>query len=356
MVFDFPTLEQGWKNVVAQNSEEINRARFKYNLVFNIFKILEEFSNNVFEPSPLRKKNVLYPKMREVQVPSIRDKMVQNVICDSYLNSKLSKPLIKETGACIKNRGTNYSSRILKEQLHNYFTKFGHHFYVLKCDIKSYFATIEHERIYRLIDRYVDDKQIAHIVKKFVNLMEIGLALGLPQSQLLANLNLSELDHKCKEELKAKYYGRYMDDFYIISNDIDYLKTCYEYINKYVNSIGLKLNPKTKIYKDNFDFIGFNYRLTDTGKVLKIVSKDKKYSKIRHIKKMLKELKCGKITKEKISSSYQGWRIHALNGNNYDLVMRIDAFIQNELINMGYIMKIKKAKKKERIIIECLEL
>lgn len=348
-------VEQGWKDTVAINSEEPNKIRFKYELERNLMAILDSLLSKNFRPSPLRKKKILYPKERIAQVPSIRDKIVQHVICDNYLNDRLSKPLIKETGACLKNRGVHYSSKIVKEQLHNYYVKYGNGFYVLKCDIKSYFSSIQHDRIYNLLDRYVEDQDVSNISKSFINLMNIGLALGLQQSQILANLNLSELDHLCKEKLGIKCYGRYMDDFYIISNEISDIEIYYNFIKEYIESIGLILNPKTKVYKDRFDFLGFSFTLTPTGKIIKTLSNDKKHSKIRHIRKMLNDIQNNKLSIKDFANSYQGWRIHALNGNCYNLIKSIDGYIQNELNDMGYAMFLKKSKKKERVFIQCLE-
>ena len=185
--------------------------------------------------------------------------------------------------------------------------------------------------------------------------MNIGLALGLPQSHLLANLYLSELDHLCKEKLGVKYYGRYMDDFYILSNDPKKLYEYYIFINKYVNSIGLALNPKTKIYKNSFNFLGFSYTMTNTGKIIKKLANDKKYSKLRHIRKMLMQIKNGQLDISKFANSYQGWRIHASNGDCHDLISSIDTYVQKELFNIGYKMIFKKSKKKERVVITCLE-
>ena len=217
MIFTPLMIEKAFEQVVGTNPKTSNKAEFKYYSEYYLSNILDEINDQTFKPSPLKTKKILFPKERIAQVPEIKDKIIQKVLCDEYLKKALSKPLIKETGACLNNRGTCYSSKILKSHLHNFYTKFGNTFYVLKCDIKNFFASIPHDRVYQLIDRYIDDDKVSYIVKKFVSQLNIGLALGLPQSQLLANLYLSELDHLCKEKLGVKYYGRYMDDFYILS-------------------------------------------------------------------------------------------------------------------------------------------
>lgn len=67
--------------------------------------------------------------------------------------------------------------------------------------------------------------------------------------------------------MQIKYYGRYVDDFYLIHEDKEYLKACLCVIEQYLSEYGLKLNNKTQIFpiKNGIDFIGFHTYLTDTG-------------------------------------------------------------------------------------------
>lgn len=336
MVFSYTMLYQAWKDTVVQSSEQTNKAKFKYYITPHLMKLLKELETGTFKPRPFRNQHVWIPKERDVQVPAIRDKIVQHAMCDNYLNEALTKPLIKETGACLVGRGTQYSSKILKGQLWNYYKSFGNKFYVLKCDVHSYFASIPHDRLYKVIDRYVEDEQVKDIMKKFIELLPVGLALGLQQSQLLANLFLSGLDHFCKEKLRTKYYGRYMDDFYIISNDRSYLESCWREIEKYLGGIGLSLNPKTCITENKLDFIGFTYSVTNTGEVIQRLCSKKKASKRRHIKKMLRQVSCGELTVESFAEKYNGWRVHALEGDCYKLVSKWDEWVVAEIESLGY--------------------
>ena len=333
MVFNYEMILKSWKETVTQSSEERNKAKFKYYLPFNLYSLKEELNGGLFKPSPLKLEIIMYPKKRTVQVPSLRDKIVQHAICDYYLKDALSKPMIKETSACLENKGSIYAINVLKNQLHSYYRQYGNKFYVLKCDIKSYFASIPHKRVNELIDRYVDDVSIKILMRKFIDLMpdNKGLALGLMQSQLLANIYLSDLDHKCKELLRAKFYGRYMDDFYIISHDKENLIKCWDYINNYVKGIGLSLNPKTNIYDSRVDFLGFTFHLTDTGKVILRLEKSKRKSKHRHINFMLKQIENGELSIEKFNVKHNGWKVHASHGNCYKLVYKWDSWVSRAL-------------------------
>lgn len=325
-----------WRNTVQVNSEVENKMRFKYYIAPNLFKLIREITTHTFKPTKLRTQIVWFPKKRIVQVPAIRDKIVQHAVCDNYLTACLTKPLIKETCACVEDRGTIYASNILKKQLRSYYKEHGSDFYVLKCDIKSYFASIPHWRVHQLIDRYVEDEDVKRIVFQFVDMLAVGLPLGLQQSQLIANLYLSDLDHKCKELLGAKYYGRYMDDFYIISDSREYLEKCLEYIRGYIESIGLKLNPKTRIFRNKLEFVGFTYFISETGHVVKMIAKGKKRSKRRHISKMIRRIDEGELTIEKFVESYQGWRAHALQGDCAKLVAIWDSVVTDVCEERNY--------------------
>lgn len=314
----------------------MNRVKFRYFLEDNLYNLQYEIDHGLYKPAPQYNKVIIYPKRRIAQVPAIRDKIVQHAMCDNGLTEMLSKPIIDGVSACIKNRGDSYASQWLKNNLRRYYLKHGKEFYALKCDIHSYFASIPHERLYKLIDGYVTNEDYKYLMSLFIEQMQVGVALGLPQSQLLANLYLSELDHKCKEDLKVRYYGRHMDDFYIISNDITYLKHCLKEITQYINSIGLEMNPKTCIMKNKLDFLGFTYHMTDTGKIIMRLLRSKRNAKRRELKKKIGELQAGIITADEFASSYAGWRVHALSGNCYSLVSNWDKWLTEKLDTLGY--------------------
>lgn len=336
MEFTYEILYNAWRASVTLNSTEQNRMTFRYNLDDNLLQLQDEIENRTFMPAPFRQKKIIYPKRQIAQVPAIRDKIVQHAMYDNGLYEMLTKPLIDGASACLRWRGDSYASQYLIDILRGYHLKYGKHFYCLKCDIKSYFASIPHERVFELIDRYVTDEDFKWIMRRYIDQMPVGLALGLPQSQALANLYLSELDHKVKEVLHARYYARHMDDFYIISNDIGYLEKCLGFIREYVESIGLTLNPKTGIFTDKIDFLGFTYHLTDSGKVVMRLIASKRRSKRRELKKKLAMVVSGELTAESFAESYGGWRAHALTGCCRSLVSAWDEWLQRELGALGY--------------------
>lgn len=341
MVFTYDILYRAWKQTSRGKSNMSNQIRYKYNLEEHLFDLQDRLNSKKFAPSLLRTKEIFIPKHRIAQVLTMEDKIVQHAICDNYAYEALTKPLIKETAACVHSRGSLYAMSLMKENLHTFWRKYKCRPYVLKCDIHSYFDSIPHDILRRLICRYIEDLDVRHIVLQFVDLKDKGLPLGLQQSQLLANLYLSEMDQKNKEQFHCKYYGRYMDDFYIMSNSYSELVELWNWINAYVKSIGLELNPKTEIIKGDIDFLGFTFRLTNTGKVIVRMKKDKKRTQRHRLRLMAKQIVDGRITPEQAAMSYSGWRAHASHGNCRNLLISMDKYFSSQLKQIGYILIVK---------------
>lgn len=168
------------------------------------------------------------------------------------------------------------------------------------------------------------------------NLIAQGAQNGLDKNgDLLDSINEYSVHFKSlgldaedmvKEKLGIKFYGRYMDDFYLIHEDKEYLRYCWKEIERHVNELGLSLNAKTNIYplKNGIDFLGFHSYLTESGAVIRKVRRKSKNNARRRLTKMRGLLEAGKITPEKVEQSYQSWRGHASKGNCYHLIRNMD--------------------------------
>ena len=121
--------------------------------------------------------------------------------------------------------------------------------WVLKCDITKYFYSIQHEPLKRMVRQFIHDRDVLWLVDMIIDSTENpGIPIGNQTSQWFAVMYLSGLDHFIKEKLGIRYYGRYMDDFYLIHEDKEYLQYCLREIQAYVARLGLTLNHKTNIF------------------------------------------------------------------------------------------------------------
>ena len=174
------------------------------------------------------------------------------------------------------------------------------------------------ESLYNAYRKARQGKRWKGAAAKFeVNLLE---ALNL--------LYLDGLDHFVKEKLGIKYYGRYMDDFFLIHHDKAYLQECRKQIEAFVQARGLSLNAKTNIFplKHGVDFLGFHTYLTESGAVIRKVRRRSKNNMKRKLKKLAALHAAGRIDAKTVEQSYQSWRGHAEKGNSYHLIRRTDHY------------------------------
>lgn len=359
MLFIFPMLRDAWKEERRGKGHLPNQQKYLYNLESNLYDLADRLNSGMFRPAPLRIKNILYPKRRKAQVPSQEDKIVQHAIADEYAYYPLVRPLVKEASANTRGRGTDYGVGLLRENLRSFWLKYGRAPYILKGDVHRFFYSIPHDRARELVEKYIEDRDIRAIMFLFIELTKIGLPLGLQQGQLLANVYLSAFDHLIKEKWRIKYYGRHMDDFYVLSDSREELEEILSWCGEYMASIGLELNPKTEIRYRNFDYLGFHFVVGDTGKIITRLAKGKLKSKRRHLTKLARQLGAGELTPERVEAAYFGWRQHACKAkNSRTQVMNIDNYFDGKLKEQGYelmIYPINKGKVRWRVAIVSLQ-
>lgn len=161
-----------------------------------------------------------------------------------------------------------------------------------------------------------------------------GLPLGNQSSQVFALLYLHELDSFVTSKLDIKYYGRYMDDFYLIHQDKKHLKNCLVQIEKIISDLNLSLNGKTQImpFKQGIKFLGFHTYISN-GKVLCRIRNENKRNAYRKYKKMAHLVVQGKIELTKFNECYQSWKAHAAFGDCEGIISNLDKQI-NEILGV----------------------
>jgi hypothetical protein len=138
--------------------------------------------------------------------------------------------------------------------------------WVLKCDIKKFFANIDQTTLLTIIGKYIRDKEIIRLTSKIVGSFNsgingVGLPLGNLTSQLLVNIYMNEFDQWMKHVIKAKYYIRYTDDFVILSSDKEHLSELIPKIDDFLKEkLKLHLHPDKVFIKtlaSGIDFLGW---------------------------------------------------------------------------------------------------
>lgn len=218
--------------------------------------------------------------------------------------------------------------------------------WILKADVHHFFASIDHNILKEKLRRKVADDRIFALMCTYIDSTD-GLPLGYQTSQLLALMYLDEFDHWVKETLHARYYGRYMDDFYIIHEDKAYLKKCLVEIREKMDELKLELNGKTAIFplKNGINFLGFHTYLDSGGAVVMKLRRDSIRRMKDRIKGWKEDFPAGKISREKIVVCWKAWDAHAAHGDTYALRQKMAAEVSAIIgVRLTARRKIRKSK------------
>lgn len=335
-------------HIIRTNTK--NRGKLhKFELFYssNIISILEALRSKCYKHSKYNVFLVHEPKYRIIMSEIMSDKVVNHLISKYILAPGIYPHLIPQNVATREGKGTKEGIRYLKMYINKLKLNYDK-VYVLKCDIKKYFYSIDHELVLEKCKRFIDDPEVfqlvlnvvkstdedyvnsaidkvvkkeidrvskLNILDKDIKIEELkriprypkgkGLPIGNMTSQLLAVYFLNDLDHYIKERLHCKYYIRYMDDFVIFDHDKERLKVLRKEIEEKLKEFKLELNKKTNIYDLNhgFGFLGYYYFLKGKRLIIKINPQTK-----RRIKKKMRKLK--KINApnyEQVKASYMGY-------------------------------------------------
>ena len=319
-VYDFENLINAYVQARKGKRWKKTVAYFELDLERNLIRIQRDLKNRTYRCGSYHSFKIYEPKERDIMSNSFRDKVVQHSLCDNILYRVLSSNFIYDNYASQKGKGTDFGRDRLKEHLHRYFRHHGSEGYILKCDIKKYFYNIDHEILKSQLRRFFDDS-IRWLIEEIVDSTKgKGLPIGNQTSQYFSILYLSHVDHFIKERLHIKYYGRYVDDLYLIHESKEYLAHCLEEIKKILP--GVEFNKKTQIFniKNGIEFLGFKFYLTKTGKVIMKLAKGKK----QRIKRRLKRIK----NEPYFDEAYKSTLVHLEKGDTYYLRQKIIKYVK----------------------------
>lgn len=346
-----------------ENFEEL----FSYNNLYHSFLECRKnqvwkdsvirFSNNYAEELFLLQKQLMdgtytsYPdritfihergKVRKIHSQHIRDRIVHKIINQKILKPTFHKMFIYTNFASQDKKGMSLALRTFKCHLNRAYRKWGKDFYILAIDMKSYFESIPHDYIKKFLYKKIKDERIMKLclepMKSYPN--GRGLGLGSEINQTYALLCLDEFDHIIKERFHIKEYGRYMDDMYLFSDSKELLLDILKFAENYFNQIGLQMNQKKTNFfpvKNGITFIGYRWRITDTGHVLLIPKKQTVVRNKRKLRKYKRNLDSGRFQYKEIENSYKAMRQNYKRCNVKSSLEQMDRYYNDIFIKGGY--------------------
>ncbi len=245
-------------NEVCQNTKNkrkvLNFKAYKSTYIARIYNILNSKS---YIPGPCNVFTIYEPKKRRIISQNMQDKVVNHLVARHILYPAILPCLLDVNVASRKGLGTSEGIRLANEFHRKSKIKYNT-YYILKCDISKFFASIDHDILKKKLRKRIKDKDALKIVFDIIDSEKKGLSIGAMTSQVLAIFFLNDMDHFIKETLHIQMYVRYQDDFLLFHPSKKYLKYCLEEIEKFLTAEKLCLNNKTRIYKNtnNFIFLG----------------------------------------------------------------------------------------------------
>ena len=254
-----------WQRFLCGKRHKKDVIRFQAELGQNLVSLHHDLRNKTYKHGPYSAFNISDPKPRNIHKASVRDRLLHHII-HRELYPYFESRFIHDSYSCRKNKGTHRAINRFRDFAGRVSRNHTRTCFVLKCDIRRFFASIDQTLLMKILQRHIENSEILSLIKEVVSSFYttkqgIGLPLGNLTSQLLVNIYMHEFDIYMKQELRVKYYIRYADDFVILSEDKEYLKNLLGCIESFIEqNLHLSLHENKvyiKTYSSGVDFLGW---------------------------------------------------------------------------------------------------
>lgn len=335
-ITDFENLLQASRQAQRGKRFRDNVLNFNYNLEQELAQLKTELETKTYQPGAYKTFEIVEPKRRMISAAPYRDRVVHHALCNIIVPI-FERTFINDSYANRVGFGTH---RALKE-----FTQLARSSrYILQCDIRKYFPSIDHEILKTLLRRKLKCQETLWLLDTIIdnsneqesildyfpndNLLtplqrRKGLPIGNLASQFFANVYLNGFDHFVKEQLKVGKYVRYVDDFALFSDNWDFLTKVRIAIEDYLAELRLKIHPvKSQLFetRKGATFLGFRI-LPDR---IRVRTENLRRAR-RRLRQMQRNYAQGKMELPEISQSIQSWVAHLEHGDTWQLRQQIFA-------------------------------
>lgn len=336
--------------------------RFMLNFLTYIFDIQEDLLNRTLQNGPTGEfSQSERGRVRPITSLTTRDRIVRHVLVDELLLPKVRNKIIYDNCASLKGRGITHQRERFEVHLHKYYrqnkTNEG---WILFGDFSKFYDNIIHEIAKKmLLELFDDDEFIDWLLTLIFKGFEIDVSYmtdeeyencmsnlfnkldyrTIPKSQLTGekwmpkSVNIGDqlsqvigiyyphrIDNYVKYVRSQKYYGRYMDDWYIMSPSKEELEDLLANIRIIAEELGIHINDKkTRIVKlsSTYKFLQVKYTLTKDGKIIRRINPVRVTAMRRKLKKLAVKVQTNDISYDSVENMFKGWM-----GSFYKLLSR----------------------------------
>lgn len=244
----------------------------------NVLALHHDLAHHTYRHGGYHAFKISDPKPRDIHKASVRDRLLHHAL-HRKLAPFFDRTCIADSYSCRIGKGTHRALNRFRAFAYKVSRNHTRTCWVLKCDVRKFFASIDHETLKTILAKYLPDEHIRTLlgiiidgfsplpvytlltVVSNVYVSKKGLPLGNLTSQLLVNIYMNEFDQFVKHTLKVKSYVRYADDFVILSHERKKLAETLRQIEVFLQEkLMLHLHPdKVSIstLASGMDFLGW---------------------------------------------------------------------------------------------------
>lgn len=287
-IISFENLVLAWSEFVVGKQSKPDVQQFSRHLMDNILALHSDLANWKYHHGGYTDFYITDPKRRHIHKASVRDRLIHHAVY-RQLCLFFDKTFIADSYSCRIAKGTHKAINRFKKFGYQVSKNYTRPCYVLKCDIRKFFDSIDHQILNQILAHSILDDEILWLLDNIISSYCAGgkhgkgLPLGNLTSQLFSNIYMNEFDQWVKHRLKVKFYVRYADDFVILGQSKRQLKELvfpiYLFLQEYLD---LLLHPRKvsiRTLASGVDFLGWVH--FPDHRVLRQTTKRRALSKIK---------------------------------------------------------------------------
>jgi RNA-directed DNA polymerase len=263
-IFSFESLFESWKEFNRGKKSKDDVALYTLKLIDNLKNLYNKLQEDKYHHDGYHHFKISDPKSRDIHKASVKDRIIHHALYRA-LYFHFDRTFIHDSYSCRIGKGTHKALIRFKEFSRKVSQNHTKTVWVLKCDIRKCFASIDQQILKNILTRHVECRRtfkvIDEVIDSFSKETKVGIPLGNLTSQLFVNVYLNSIDHFVKRILKIKHYIRYADDMVFFSREKSELELLIPPLENFLHkNLKLALHPKKveiKTIASGVDFLGY---------------------------------------------------------------------------------------------------